>query len=47
MWATVPKKLQLEFMNDLQKQKPTFIIYKSDIDLFLIRQSSNKNKTIY
>ena len=34
MWATVPKKLQLEFMNDLQKQKPTFIIYKSDIDLF-------------
>ena len=34
MWATVPKKLQLEFMNDLQKKKPTFIIYKSDIDLF-------------
>lgn len=34
MWTASPKEIQLQMIEDIREKKPTYILYKSDKDLF-------------
>ena len=34
MWSSFPKNIQSNIINDLKKEQPSFVIYKSENDIF-------------